>query len=271
MNTPETRVNTSTDLSVNARARYLTAKRMFQTADSSETPNSQALIEAHEQWLIQELGAIGIDARNENLYVIFRDGKVSDKKHKPAFRRIETQVRASANNILQGLLWYEAPEYASWQSPALTIQSSNIIAGQQDAVAYMLDRKRREGWRIADYNTNPMERHKSLIVGYYPLDEQASDTAFTLTVNEHYPGVRGSFDYTNSRRKHIGVDATFDPEKQLFTVGFNGYSDFIGWDQIDGEEPVYRLSYARDMVRDLSAGVKSGEPGIVQLSRWRAY
>lgn len=261
MKTPEARAVTSTDLNINARARYLNAKQMFQTADPSETPTSQALIDAHEQWLSRELGSIGIDARNENLYVIFRDGKVSDKKDRPACRRIETQVRASANNILQGLLWYEAPEFASWQSSTFTIQSDNIIAGQKNAITYML-----RGWRIADYS-----KYKSLIVGYYPAEEQSSNKVFTLTVNEHYPGVQGSFDYTNSRRKHIGVDATFNPEKQLFTVSFNGYSDFIGWDQVEGEKPIYRLSYVRKMVRDLYAGVKSGEQGLVQLSRWRAY
>ena len=52
----ETQIITPKDLDINARARYLYAKEMFQTADPFETPNSQALIDSHEQWLTQKLG-----------------------------------------------------------------------------------------------------------------------------------------------------------------------------------------------------------------------
>lgn len=265
----ETQAITSKDLGINARARYLHAKQMFQTEDASETPNSQALIDVHEQWLKDGLGNIGIDATQDNLYVIFRDVKAADKKDKPAFRIIETQVRESANNILQGLLWYEAPEFASWDQLRLKFVTQNGIVGQSEAISHMRERSVSGGWRIHDWNSP--ENYKSLIVGHYPSEEHGDEAPFTFVVNEHHPGVRGSFDYSDSKRKHIGIKAFFNPNTQLFEVAFEGYSDFIGWDQVDGEEPIYRLAYAREMIRDLYLKVKSGEEEFVQLSKWRAY
>jgi len=269
MSAIETRAITSKDLGINARARYLQAKQMFQTVDASETPNSQVLIDAHEQWLKQELDSVGIDATQENLYVVFRDVKVPDKKDKPAFRRIKTQVRASTDNILQGLLWYEAPEFASWNQARLKFVTQNAIVSQSEAVSHMRGRSASGGWRIQDWNSQ--ERYKSLIVGYNPLEEQETEAPFTFVVNEHHPGVQGSFDYTDSKRKHIGVKAFFNPDTQLFEVAFEGNSDFIGWDQAEGEDPIYRLAYVREMVKDLYSRVKSGGESFVKLSKWRAY
>jgi len=40
---------------------------------------------------------------------------------------------------------------------------------------------------------------------------------------------------------------------------------------VEGNAPIYQLSYARDMIRDVYSKVKSGEEGFIQLDKWRAY
>ena len=250
----------------NQRAKMLYGRELFKTVDNQELPDPEVLISIHEEWLAQSLRDIGVDPHQKYISNVFSAGKVADKSLIPRLREIEVQAREASANILQALVWYLSPEFASWNNSSISIHSDNILVDQNGIVDNARERMRTWGSEITNWNSRVS--HKSLIVDYYPW-EDASNATFHLVVNEHHVGMSGSFDYADSERKFTGIKASFDPVKKLFTLYFEGYDSILGWDIVDGQ-PIFKLRYAYDLIKSLMSAVRNGESNLVSIGKWRS-
>lgn len=232
------------ELGPNPRARYLFGRNLFQTADPSYSPDSQILIDLHASWLESELERAGIpNASSRYLFGLF-DGYRSKsyiRENSEAVNNISNQLRISGDNILQALLWYEAPEFSSWDSPKIKVMAKGMLIN-------------------AD-NPNPDRRRQ---IPAHSLDGVPIFSFHTLSVERQL--LSGSFDFVDSERKSIGVKATIDRNSGVMTLDFTGNTWFWGWDQQDNGSMLYRLTFFRSIVKDLYSRIKGNQRGFILVN-----
>lgn len=230
--------------------RLLLAKKFFQTVDDSLDPNPEIMVTTHERWLNDSLLEIGVDPNQNYLGNMFREKEMVDKSLKPRLGEIEVQARVSSNNILQAIGWFLAPEYTSKRNTTITLHNPNLFQDQDNIKANALKRLRQSSGNRHDWNSGGNKK-----------------PPFNLKVNEHYVGIDGKFDWTDSTRISTEVRGNFDLRHNLFSLTFDNWNGMIGWEMPESKgKPIYKLRYALELIGGFMSAFRSGNSDIIGIT-----